>query len=159
MKAMVIQLQRCQRERIAHVRKLQQQKYPLPLQQNSNWLGNCATALAHRSIIPRASALRTRALRAPSESDLPSLVCISVMEIACRARTVQSSLARRASVARNLQHVALAAKLQLTRRFWLCCGPVICAKKRENLVRSSFQSSFIQGQKLTGGKWRLTEEQ
>ena len=118
-KAMVIQLQRCQRERIALVRKLQQRKYPLPLQQNSNWLSNCATALAHRSIIPRASALRTRALRAPSESDLPSLECISEMEIGHRARTVQSSLARRASVARNLQHVALAAKLQLTRRYWL----------------------------------------
>ena len=94
-------------------------------------LSNCATALAHRSIIPRASALRPRALSAPSESDLQSLVCISVMEIACRARTVQSSLARRASVARNLQHVALAAKLQLTRRFWLCCGPVICARKEK----------------------------
>ena len=75
-------LQRCQRERIALVRKLQQHKYPLPLQQNSNWLGNCATALAHRSIIPRASALRPRALSAPSQADLPSLVCISEMEIA-----------------------------------------------------------------------------
>ena len=47
-KAMIIQLQRCQRERIAHVRKLQQHKYPLPLLQNSNWLGNCATRIVEQ---------------------------------------------------------------------------------------------------------------
>ena len=98
---MVIHLQRCQRERIAHVRKLQQHKYPLPLQQNSNWLSNCATALVEQlcncfctqiyHFKSLCTAQRMRALRAPSESYLPSLVCISEMEIACRARTVQSS--------------------------------------------------------------------
>ena len=159
---MVIHLQRCQRERIAHVRKLQQHKYLLPLQQNSIWLGNCATRIVEQ---------------------LCNCSCTQIYhsKSLCTAHEgSQCSIWVRLAISCVFRWWKLAAGQELCRAAWqeelpwqeicnMLLLPPNCnlhaatgfslAQEEENFVRGSFQSSFIQGQKLTGGKWRLTEEQ